>query len=203
VGTFVVEKAQHNQKHLARIAGVIGTTVVLAADASAADFTKYMGAYFCTATAGSGIYYDDDIKSWVGSPFKHDKVQYIMKVRDTGKRIERSYATLVKDKDGKEEIKGVPDKYPIVSVWVKEKGKEDENPCATAPEPDLEPSIFGDEQIMNRAYLGCNVVGTSLQFNLYNLRFQAYFDGGFLRSTKGQENTDTPFIFVGTCDKID
>lgn len=63
---------------------------------------------------------------------------------------------------------------------------------------------FGDCSPPNDAgYMFCNALLTTVVFNKKNLRFQNYYQGGYIsEGIPGVKTTDTPYITIGTCSRM-
>lgn len=159
------------------IALLLATTAV-ADDYLPPDLT---GSYLCKATASAGIWRDPSDKQWRSSTFKADNAM-ILKVRFTGKT-------------GKYELLDMP--YRLYEVSVKDFGSDGDGMDCTVS--NSEPGEYRRVRSTNDA-IRCSVFSTDYWFAVQRKRYQAVYDGGYMDA---EENTDTPAIMVGVCDKID
>lgn len=139
------------------------------------------GSYLCKVTASAGIRRDPSDNQWRSSTFKADN-STLLKVRFTGKT-------------GKYELLDMP--YRLYEVSVKDFGSEGDGMACTVS--NSEPGEYRKVRSHNAA-IRCSVFSTDYWFDLQRKRFQVVYDGGYMDA---EENTDTPAIMVGVCDKID
>jgi hypothetical protein len=162
------------------------SSAALATTSAAEDFPlskDYSGSYLCKASASSGLRFDEQSGNWIPTPFNVDKVQYIVKVTDTGhterlesiRQTDRLYNVTVKDFDGNGKTR---DCYNI-----RESG-------------------LGTRELIYISFgrAGCVYYGTDYIFDFENLKMQTMFRGGYMDPEK---NTDTPYIELGKCQRID
>lgn len=160
------------------IFALLFATTALADDELPPDLT---GSYLCKATASAGIWRDPADKQWRSSTFKADNAT-ILKVKFTGKT-------------GKYEWSNMP--YRLYEVSVKDFGSDGDGMACTASYrgPDEPRKVRSSNDAIR-----CSVFATDYWFAVQRKRYQAVYDGGYMDA---EENTDTPAIMVGVCDKID
>lgn len=188
-----------------RIIKLIAPALAFAAtNAQAEDFGKYPGTYFCTPSAGAGLYYNEAAKTWDSTTFAVKGMGYIVKLSDTGRKVKRNILRYAEPGNKDSELEQVPGEYPVVTLTVKEKGAEYTQECQDLFKEEWDRKDTTDNEIiMLGSFLTCFGRGPRFQFDFDTLRFQSDGRGGYISGKPDKENTDTPFIFIGTCDKID
>jgi hypothetical protein len=160
------------------LVAVLCTTSAFADDELPPDLS---GSYLCKATASAGIWRDPSDKQWRSSTFKADNAT-LLKVKFTGTT-------------GKYELLDMP--FRLYEVTVKDFGSDGDGFACTVS--NSEPGEYRKVRSTNDA-IRCSVFATDYWFALERKKYQAVYDGGYMHL---EENTDTPAIMVGICDKVD
>ncbi len=127
---------------------------------------------------------DPNTKIWSATTFNVSEDAYTIKITDTG----RSGIS--------EGILKTP--YHVYEATVKKFGSN-ENPLQCWDFP-LTKESRNDIHVVDN-YLRCRIMSTEYNFNMKAKKFQVMFEGGYMDDWR--ENTDTPYVSVGKCDKID
>jgi hypothetical protein len=155
----------------------------LSISASAQDHTPdYSGNYACKLTASGGLKFDKVAQKWVGTTFDTNGETLLVKIKDTGDT--GTYETAVKMT------------YKKYSVAFKDFGEpgEAEECVSSFLSGQFSPAI----PILN-GNVACRYFGKNYLLDLNSKKLQVTFDGGYMREA---ENHDTPYIAVGTCEKL-
>ncbi|PLU02514.1 hypothetical protein [Sinorhizobium medicae] len=164
--------------------GVIGLLTTTAALAEERPIPPDLsGSYYCKAMASAGIRFDKGADKWVSTTFSTDNDALLVKVEFTGRT--GSYKELE-----------LP--FRVYKVAVK--------PFGSTGEAD---GCYQDADAVNNVEFGlvtasgsairCRQISHDFWFNFETKKYQMVFDGGYMGAP---DNTDTPFITVGQCDKI-
>ncbi|MCQ1779426.1 hypothetical protein NOJ05_19645 [Neorhizobium galegae] len=141
----------------------------------------YSGSYICKLKASAGLKVNKDSKAWSGTIFNVTNQSLLMKVTATGRTGSTQFHP----------------NYPKYGVSFKDFGSaEKANECVNNFNSD---KYSKDVPIID-GRLECQFFGTSYRVNLKTNKVQVYFDGGYMDDD--QENTDTPYVAVGVCDKV-
>ncbi|MCZ7890451.1 hypothetical protein O9X99_02055 [Agrobacterium salinitolerans] len=154
-------------------------TAVMAEDAQ----PDPSGTYLCKLTASAGLRLDVPSQTWAGTVFNVRDEAILMKVVDTGKT--GTYQT------------ALTQTYKKYMVSFKAFGSQDKaRECVSS----FLSGQFSSEVPIMGGRLDCRYFGTQYRVDYGLKRIQINFDGAFLDDWK--ENQDTPYVAVGTCEKV-
>lgn len=169
---------------IGRRAGAVGILCMLGTAALAEDAQPDpAGTYLCKLTASAGLRLDVPSQRWSGTVFNVQNEALLVKVFDTGKT--GTYQT------------AVPMTYKKYTVSFKNFGSQDKaRECVSS----FLSGQFSSEVPIMGGRLDCRFFGTQYRLDFGLKRIQINFDGAYLDDWK--ENQDTPYVAVGTCEKV-
>jgi hypothetical protein len=142
----------------------------------------YSGSYLCKTLAAGGVAPLGGGDVWQATTFDVSDDTYLVKVADTGKRIDNIFETA---------------KERVYVVGVKKFGTKDESVNCYGKSRRTE----GAEVVSTDGEMNCVFIGTEYLFDFKTMRFQTMFRGGYMDGS--ETNRDTPYVSVGKCDKIE
>ena len=163
---------------------VLGMQLITPSSAFAQNTEDYSGVYLCFEDASGCISYDDASKMWVGTKFRSDD-RYILTVKSNG---------LVND------FLDIPNMTYIIT-WEKHGANWDPLSKGCWTESNKLREINPMSSWAPGGDLSCNLKGGQLKVNFNTLRFLNTYLKGYIDGV--DDNSNTPFINVGTCTKID
>lgn len=156
----------------------------LGASASAQDADKnYSGNYVCKMTASGGVKFDKASQKWVGTTFDTTDDMLVLKITDTGSV--GTYET------------AAPISYKKYNVEFKNFGETGAgHECVSS----LFSGQFSEEVPIIDGRVSCRFFSSNYILDLETRKLQIMFEGGFAK--RDSENYDTPYMSVGTCEKL-
>lgn len=149
--------------------------------AHAEEQPDWSGSYYCKVTASGGVKLEPETGRWESVRFS---------VADDAILITAKASGIIDDK-----LMGPVSTYQIT---VKDFGEEGEgNVCVDRSRPMGERLYV---PVYRDGSTGCDQYSSVYKINFKNLRILVMFPGGYMDET-GQ-NTDTPNVSVGKCDKV-
>lgn len=162
-----------------RVLAVFVSTVSAAA-AQTPSVPDFSGTYLCKTEAMGGIAPTQD-GGWIGKSFNHGDQSYLIKLTDTGERMDIEYAVV---------------KARLYTVGIKEFGTDDKLRNCFGQRPvtkgEVVATIDGDMQ--------CTYFDSTYIFDFSTMRFQIMFKGGYMDADG--DNEDTPYVSVGKCERV-
>ncbi len=138
------------------------------------------GSYLCKSIAAGGV--SPEGGTWKSTTFNVSDDIRVVKVTDSGKTADVELSNV---------------KARVYQVNVKSFG-----------EPDQKSSIFCYDRrrdierrhvASNDRTIRCSFIGTEYRFDFETMKFQSVFWGGYMHP----DDTDTPYVSVGKCEKIE
>ncbi|UXS04508.1 hypothetical protein [Agrobacterium tumefaciens] len=164
---------------------VFTSIVFLCAGAAIAQepATNFAGTYYCKISAAAGLKQNPSTKTWEGTRFNVQDEAYKVVVTDINETHQTQHYG----------------NWRVYKIKINEFGAAP-NKLGCAGRVQVDPNDREKIAISDYGATECYFFGTVYSLDFKTNLFQVMFEGGYMDPDK--QNTDTPYIAVGKCDKI-
>lgn len=148
---------------------------------SAQALPDYSGSYLCKLTASAGLRLDQQAQTWNPVIFDVRSQSILVKIEATGQT-------------GSSTIQAAFGRYRVA---FQDFGSTNaQSRCVS----NYASAKFLEEVPIINGRIDCRAFNSHYQVNLTDKKIQIMFDGGYMDDWR--ENTDTPYVAVGVCEKV-